>query len=42
MLATPGVVIAANDRFREILEARLTGGSWPTAAGVSGSLNDGF
>jgi hypothetical protein len=29
MLATPGMVIAANDRFRVVWEARPTGGSWP-------------
>jgi hypothetical protein len=29
MLATPGVVVAANDRFWVIREVRLIGGSWP-------------
>jgi hypothetical protein len=36
MLATPGMVIAANDRFRVVWEARLTGGSWPIPEMLSG------
>jgi hypothetical protein len=42
-----GAILAAalhptgNDALKESWAAKVTGGSWPTAAGVSGSLNGG-